>query len=103
MNTRRLLAAAAGAAFVLGVGSAQTSAPILLHGGAPAVSPDGSAIAFLSDRDGPTDVYVISADGTGERRLTRTTEVAIRARCRVSASREVARIVGVGGFRPFCR
>ena len=45
-----------------------------IHGESPAVSPDGSAVAFLSDRDGATDVYVISADGTGEARLTRTPE-----------------------------
>jgi Tol biopolymer transport system component len=44
------------------------------NGGAPAVSPDGSRIAFLSDRGGATDLYVISADGAGERRLTRTPE-----------------------------
>ncbi len=46
----------------------------MTHGGAPAVSPDGSRIAFLSDRDGATDLYVISADGSGETRLTRTPE-----------------------------
>ena len=46
----------------------------VVNGGAPAVSPDGSKIAFLSDRDGSTDVYVISADGGGEVRLTHTPE-----------------------------
>jgi TolB protein len=46
----------------------------MVHGGAPAVSPDGSRIAFLSDRDGATDVYIISADGSGEARLTSTPE-----------------------------
>ncbi len=44
------------------------------NGGAPAVSPDGSRIAFLSDRDGTTDLYVIAADGRSELRLTRTPE-----------------------------
>ena len=53
---------------------AQAPAQPAIHGGAPAVSPDGSRIAFLSDRDGATDVYVVSADGTGERRLTHTLE-----------------------------
>jgi len=42
------------------------------HGTEPAVSPDGSTIAFLSDRDGGTDVFIICADGTGERQLTHT-------------------------------
>lgn len=37
---------------------------------APAVSPDGSAIAFMSQRDGNWEVYVIAADGSGLRRLT---------------------------------
>ncbi len=37
----------------------------------PAWSPDGKRIAFLSDRSGPTEVYVMRADGTHVRRLTR--------------------------------
>jgi TolB protein len=36
----------------------------------PAVSPDGSRIAFLSNRGGTDDVYVIGVDGAGERQLT---------------------------------
>lgn len=46
----------------------------VIHGGYPSVSPDGSRLAFLSNRDGPTDLYVISTDGTGEAGLTRTPE-----------------------------
>jgi TolB protein len=43
------------------------------HGGQPVVSPDGSHIAFVSNRDGgEDDVFVIASDGTGETRLTRT-------------------------------
>ncbi len=34
-------------------------------------SPDGRRIAFLSDRDGDFDLYVMNADGTGQRNLTR--------------------------------
>jgi Tol biopolymer transport system component len=37
---------------------------------APAASPDGSQIAFVSDRDGNWEIYVINTDGTGLRRLT---------------------------------
>jgi len=40
----------------------------------PTVSPDGSRIAFISDRDGTTDVYVMAADGSHQVRLTRTEE-----------------------------
>ena len=36
----------------------------------PLWSPDGSRIAFNSNRDGHWAVYVINADGTGEQRLT---------------------------------
>ncbi len=44
------------------------------QGAAPAVSPDGSSIAFLSNRSGPAQVFVIRADGTGEIQLTTSPE-----------------------------
>jgi len=41
----------------------------------PDYSPDGARIAFASNRDGATEIYVMNADGTGVRRLTfNTTE-----------------------------
>ena len=36
----------------------------------PALSPDGSRIAFVSDRDGNREIYVMNADGTNPVRLT---------------------------------
>ena len=36
----------------------------------PAWSPDGTKIAFVSDRDDNNEVYVMNADGTGVARLT---------------------------------
>ena len=36
----------------------------------PAVSPDGSAIAFVSDRAGNTDIFWMSFDGNGQKNLT---------------------------------
>jgi Tol biopolymer transport system component len=36
----------------------------------PAWSPDGSKIAFTSDRDGNAEIYVMNADGSAETRLT---------------------------------
>lgn len=46
----------------------------LSNGALPVVSPDDSHIAFVSDRSGADDVFVISTDGTGELRLTHTPE-----------------------------
>jgi TolB protein len=55
--------------------SAQKPAPVPVTNGAlPVVSPDGIRIAFLSNRGGVEDLYVIAANGTGETQLTRTPE-----------------------------
>jgi TolB protein len=40
----------------------------------PAWSPDGTTIAFASKRSGSLDLYAMSADGSGTRRLTSTKE-----------------------------
>lgn len=40
----------------------------------PAVSPDGKWIAFISNRDGTTDLYVVPAGGETLRRLTATSD-----------------------------
>jgi dipeptidyl aminopeptidase/acylaminoacyl peptidase len=37
----------------------------------PRFSPDGSRIAFVSDRAGARDVWVVNADGTGPRQITK--------------------------------
>jgi len=36
----------------------------------PDVSPDGSQIVFMSDRDGNFEIYVMNIDGSNQRRLT---------------------------------
>jgi TolB protein len=36
----------------------------------PAVSPDGTEIAFVSSKGGDPEIYVMRADGTNERRIT---------------------------------
>jgi Tol biopolymer transport system component len=36
----------------------------------PAWSPDGTKIAFNSERDGNREIYVMNADGSGLTRLT---------------------------------
>jgi Tol biopolymer transport system component len=53
---------------------AQSPSAPAMHGSAPSISPDGLKIAFLSERGGATDVFLIAADGTGETRLTNTPE-----------------------------
>jgi TolB protein len=58
-----------------GMGRAQAPAsPPPRNGSLPAVSPDGSHIAFVSNRGGSEDVFVIAADGSGETQLTHTPE-----------------------------
>jgi hypothetical protein len=36
----------------------------------PALSPDGTKIAFVSNRDGNNEIYLMNADGSGQTRLT---------------------------------
>ena len=62
-------------AFITVAGAAQPAqppAPKPAQSEAPTVSPDGARIAFLSNKDGNDDVYVVSRDGTGDVRLTNT-------------------------------
>ncbi|WP_328553927.1 cell wall-binding repeat-containing protein [Streptomyces sp. NBC_00358] len=42
----------------------------LAAGGSPAVSPDGTKVAFVRTVDGHRQLFSINTDGTGERRLT---------------------------------
>lgn len=74
MRCKRLAGMAAGLVIAWCDTAGQASRQPPVHGGAPAVSPDGSKIAFLSDRDGADDIFLVGADGTGEERLTKTPE-----------------------------
>jgi Tol biopolymer transport system component len=44
----------------------------MADGYAPAWSPDGTRIAFLSGRDGNADIYTMMADGSSPTRITNT-------------------------------
>jgi dipeptidyl aminopeptidase/acylaminoacyl peptidase len=59
-----------------GVGNQQSASPTPtpVRSGLPVVSPNGSRIAFISNRGGTDDLFVISKDGTEERQLTHTPE-----------------------------
>lgn len=45
----------------------------------PSISPDGSQVAFISDRDGLSNVWVMDIDGTNLRQVTTETEHLIHA------------------------
>jgi TolB protein len=49
---------------------AQQPAQPRRNGSQPVVSPDGSRIVFLSNRDGAPNLFMISPDGTGEVQVT---------------------------------
>jgi TolB protein len=42
------------------------------HNSAPAWSPDGRRITFVSERDGSAEIYLMNADGSGQRNLMRS-------------------------------
>jgi len=55
-------------------GTAAPAANPVAFGAQPVVSPKGDRIAFLSNRTGAEELYVISSKGGGEKRLTQTPE-----------------------------
>lgn len=59
---------------LIGRQSASPTPTPLPSSGEPIVSPDGSRIAFTSNRGGAEDVFIISANGRNERQVTNTRE-----------------------------
>jgi TolB protein len=61
---------------VLAASSGAQAIPPIVNGGFPLVSPSAPRILFESNRTGRNQLWIISADGTGERQLTnRDTDV----------------------------
>ena len=50
----------------------QQQKPPVINGGLPSVSPQGDAIAFISNRDGNYDIYLTMPDGANSLRITTT-------------------------------
>ena len=73
MNTKRAALAALAAALMMTSVAAAVAADVENpeHIFDPTWSPDGRKIAFVSDRAGKGEIYVMNADGSGKRRLTR--------------------------------
>ena len=65
----RVLTFFAAALLVTRVGGAQAAPEVFLNIN-PSWSPDGRRLVFESRRHGNVELYIIDADGTGERRLT---------------------------------
>jgi WD40-like Beta Propeller Repeat len=85
---RRVVALAAATLIVVaGAASAFATAQGLFFGAGestwhstPAWSPDGQAVAFVSNRDGNPEIYAMNADGSGQTRLTDPSRLASGAR-----------------------
>lgn len=60
--------------FVIAALAAAVAVAAIADSQSPVVSPDGSRIAFTSNRDGTSDLYVMAADGSRVVRLTHTAD-----------------------------
>lgn len=67
----------------------------------PRYSPDGSQIAFLSDRDGAENLWVMKADGTGARGLTKEKQASFASPAWTEDGQSVVVSRNVPGLRTF--
>ena len=57
-----------------------TNTPELVHDRSPTFSPDGTKIAYYSNREVPVGIYVMNADGTDPTRLTTDQVIGVEPR-----------------------
>lgn len=67
----------------------------------PRFSPDGSRIAFLSDRDGSENLWVMKADGTGAKALTKEKQASFASPAWTEDGQSVVVSRNVPGLRTF--
>ncbi|HKD35373.1 MAG TPA: hypothetical protein VKB78_01190, partial [Pirellulales bacterium] len=65
----------------------------------PCWSPDGNRVAFTSNRDGPYNLYVMNADGTGAKRLVTNKAVCYMPSWQRTAAGEKI-VFGMHGKKP---
>lgn len=66
----RICSALSLSCFVFAASSGAQTTTSIVNGGSPLVSPSAPRILFESNRTGKNQLWIISADGTGERQLT---------------------------------
>lgn len=67
----------------------------------PRFSPDGAQIAFLSDRDGAENLWVMKADGTGARALTKEKQASFASPAWTEDGQSIVVSRNVPGLRTF--
>lgn len=67
----------------------------------PRFSPDGSRVAFVSDRDGSENLWVMNADGTGARALTKEKQASFASPAWTEDGQSVIVSRNVPGLRTF--
>lgn len=67
----------------------------------PRFSPDGSQIAFLSDRDGAENLWIMKADGAGAKQLTREKQASFASPAWTEDGQSVVVSRNVPGLRTF--
>ena len=85
----------------IGGGDARAISTGMAFDSQPRYSPDGTQIAFLSDRDGAENVWVMKADGSGAKALTKEKQAAFASPAWTEDGQGVIVSRNVPGLRTF--